>query len=86
MSGTFSKPAAVFVLCLTGLVLSGCGRHGPVTAPEGSTSALDLKAPDNDETRDPSSMALPDVDGQEQKKGTKRIDRPKRPFLLDPIL
>ena len=86
MSGTVSKSAAFFILCLTGLVLSGCGRHGPVTAPEGSTAPVDIQPADSEEARDPSSMALPGVDGQEQKKGSKKMDLPKRPFILDPIL
>lgn len=86
MSGTLSKPAALFALTLMGLVLSGCGRHGPLAAPEGSTSPVKIQPTENDEERDPTSMALPGVDGQESKKEGRKIERPKRPFVLDPIL
>jgi predicted small lipoprotein YifL len=86
MSGTISKTAALFALTLMGVALSGCGRHGPLSAPEGSTSPVKIQPAENEEERDPSSMALPGVDGQETKKESKKIERPKRPFILDPIL
>ena len=86
MSGTISKTAALFALTLMGVALSSCGRHGPLSAPEGSTSPVKIQPAENEEERDPSSMALPGVDGQETKKESKKIERPKRPFILDPIL
>jgi predicted small lipoprotein YifL len=86
MSGFTRKTTALIALTLMGLVLSGCGRHGPLEAPEGSKSPVNVKPSDSEDGADPSVMAFPGADGQEQKKATKKIDRPKRPFILDPIL
>ena len=86
MSGFTPKSTALFALALMGLILSGCGRHGPLEAPEGSKSPVNVQPSDSEDSADPSVMVLPGADGQEQKKATKKIDRPKRPFILDPIL
>ena len=86
MSGFAPKTTTLIVLTLMGLVLSGCGRHGPLEAPEGSKSSVNVQPVDTEENNDPSVMTLPGADGQEQKKSPKKIDRPKTPFILDPIL
>ena len=86
MSGFSSKLPALLALTLMGAVLSGCGRHGPLEAPPGSSSAMKLPSSESEENRDPTSMTLPSVDGQESKKDSKKVERPKRPFVLDPIL
>ncbi len=86
MSGISAKAATYMALALAGLILSACGRHGPLEAPEGSKSPVAMQSPNTEEETDPSALVLPSADGQAHKKGTKKIDRPKRPFILDSIL
>ena len=86
MSGFTSKTTTLFALTLIGLILAGCGRHGPLEAPEGSHTSVNVQPADTEDNNDPSIMTLPGADGQEQKKSPKKIDRPKKPFILDSIL
>lgn len=76
----------VLLACAAALLVSGCGRKGPLEPPPGSVNAADNPMEER-ETTDPSAPKplIPSVSPVGNRKG-KKINAPKEPFFLDPIL
>ena len=64
-------------------LLGGCGRRGPLEPPPGAIAPVDVPQVNDDEV-DPSGLTKP-AEESIGKEGRK-IPRPKKPFLIDPIL
>lgn len=71
------------VLMITAL-LAGCGRRGPLEPPPGSVAPAQVPQVEDDEV-DPSGLTQPNTEQTFGKEG-RTIPRPKKPFVLDPIL
>ena len=81
------RAASLIILaCAAVLLVSGCGRKGPLEPPPGAVGATDNPLEER-ETADPAAPKplIPTVSPVGNRKGQK-IKAPKEPFVLDPIL
>lgn len=78
-----SRTKIVIALVMVTALLSGCGRRGPLEPPPGAVAPVDVPQVNEDEA-DPSSLSRP-AEGPISKE-MRSIPRPKKPFVLDPIL
>lgn len=76
----------VIIAALAALALAGCGRKGPLEPPPGSVNAK-ANPLEEKEITDPAEPkpVVPSISPVGSKKG-KKIEAPKEPFILDPIL
>jgi predicted small lipoprotein YifL len=71
---------------LVALALAGCGRKGPLEPPPGAVNVKPNPLEEREDV-DPNApkQVIPSIAPVGSKKG-KRIEAPKEPFFLDPIL
>lgn len=82
----FRAARLVLIGSLVAFALAGCGRKGPLEPPPGAVNAKPNPLEEKEEV-DPAAPkpVIPSISPVGSKKG-KRIEAPKEPFVLDPIL
>jgi predicted small lipoprotein YifL len=82
--GSMGSRAKILIgVLLVSATLAGCGRRGPLEPPPGAVAPANVPQVEEDEV-DPVALTRP-VEGSLSKEG-RSIPRPKKPFVLDPIL